>query len=469
MRIAFFLLLSLVCQFYLTAQSVTGDWFGTLDAMGTKVPLVLHISESEGVLTGTMDSPQQGGYDIPMDEVSLMGNQFFFSIDQAGIKYTGTLSKLGLNGDFNQAGFDFDLEFTREPPAANGQKRREQDPDAFPYRKIEVSYPGGAEGITMAGELTLPPEGIPIKQAVILVSGSGGQDRNSELGELINHRPFLVLSDFLTREGVAVLRYDDRGIGASTGSFSGATTADFAQDAAAALSFLSTQPELKDAHFGIIGHSEGGLIAPMVAAERKDLDFVVLLGAPGIPSDTLMLMQSRLVQESMGAPPSLIERNLKPIRKAYAYINGHPGLEEAELREELIEIFRASIKDLPKPLQDAIQDEDAFARQQVGTLSNIWFRYFLSFDPEPYLQQLTVPVLALNGDLDTQVPSQINLDTIAKHVGSNGNADMTIVAMPGLNHLFQSAETGSPAEYGNIEETFNPAAMRIIANWVKER
>ncbi|MEL6276680.1 MAG: alpha/beta hydrolase, partial [Bacteroidota bacterium] len=416
--IAFLILFSILSQ-HLFSQSIEGEWYGTLDAMGTKVPLVLHLSESEGVLTGTMDSPQQGGYGIPMDEVRLTGNQFFFSINQAGIKYTGTLSKLGLSGDFNQAGFDFDLEFTREPPAANGQKKREQDPVDFPYRRLAVTFPSGAEAITMAGELTLPPTGTAIKQAVILISGSGGQDRNSELGEAINHRPFLVLSDFLTREGIAVLRYDDRGIGASTGNFSQATTADFAQDAEGALSFLAAQPELKDAKLGLIGHSEGGLIVPMVAAERDDLDFVVLLGAPGIPADTLMLMQSRLVQESMGAPLALIERNLKPIRKAYAYINGHPELEEKELQEELIEIFRASIKDLPQPLQDAIQDEDAFARQQVGTLSNIWFRYFLSFDPEPYLKQLTAPILALNGDLDTQVPSKIFLYAIAKHVVSN--------------------------------------------------
>ncbi|MEL6356912.1 MAG: alpha/beta hydrolase, partial [Bacteroidota bacterium] len=307
------------------------------------------------------------------------------------------------------------------------------------------------------------------KQAVILISGSGGQDRNSELGEAINHRPFLVLSDFLTREGIAVLRYDDRGIGASTGHFNSATTADFAQDAAAALSFLATHSELKNAQLGLVGHSEGGLVAPMVAAEREDVDFVVLLAAPGIPSDTLMLMQSRLIQETMGAPAALIERNLKPIRQAYAYIKGHPELDETELENGLVEIFRASIKDLPQPLQDAIQDEEAFARQQVGTLSNIWFRYFLSFDPEPYLKQLEVPMLALNGELDTQVPAQINLDAIAQHVGSSGNPDMTLVPMPRLNHLFQSAETGSPSEYGNIEETFNPAAMRIIASWILER
>lgn len=467
MRLLPYFCLVLLCT-TLNGQSITGDWYATLNAMGTRLPLIIHIEEANGTYSGTLDSPSQNAYGIAMDEVSYTGNQFFFSIAQLGAAFKGTNSALGLIGDFSQAGFDFNLEFGRTPPAANGNPRRAQEPLDYPYKREVVNFLGGAPGVKITGELTSPTTG-KIKQVVILVSGSGGQDRNSELGEAINHRPFLVLSDYLTRQGIAVLRCDDRGIGESTGDFNQATTADFAQDVSQAVTYLKSRPELKKAQVGIIGHSEGGIIAPMLAAERDDIDFLVLLGAPGIPSDTLMLTQSRLIQSSMGAPPVLIERNLKPVRKAYTFIKGHPALSEDEITEGLIDIFKASITDLPAPLQTAIGDHEQFARQQVGGLGNIWFRYFLSIDPAPYLQSVTVPVLALNGELDLQVPATINLNGIAKHVGSNGNKEITIVPMPGLNHLFQTATTGSPNEYGQIEETFNPAALRIIADWIQKR
>lgn len=450
----------------LHSQDVQGDWYGTLDAMGTKLPLVFHISGPNDQLTGTMDSPDQNAYGIQLANVILTGNQLNLEIPVIQASFKGTLSQKGLSGDFTQAGFDFPMTLDHTPPAASGQKMREQEPRDFPYERETVSFPSNSPDVVMAGELTYPSD-QKIKHAIILVSGSGGQDRNSELGQSINHRPFLVLSDYLTRKGIAVLRYDDRGIGASTGTFTGATTADFAEDANAAINFLANHPVTKKAQIGIAGHSEGGLIAPIVAAENEAVDFLVLLAAPGVPSDTLMLTQSRLIQQSMGAPASMVERNLKPIRKAYTVIRQNPTLSDDELQEVLVEVFKASISDLPQALQNSIQDKDAFARQQVGGLSNRWFRYFVSFDPRPYLAQVEVPVIALNGELDLQVPATMNLDAISKAIGSNGNPNMTIVSLPKLNHLFQTATTGAPTEYGTIEETFNSGAMLIIADWIK--
>lgn len=462
-------LLALLALIFLTnhllSQTIQGDWYGTLDAMGTKLPLVFHVSGTDDALTATMDSPDQNALGIEMDEVKLVGNQFSATIPVIQASFKGTLSKQGIKGDFSQAGFDFPLELDRTPPVASGLKMREQEPRDFPYQRESVSFPSGAEGVTLSGELTYPAAG-KISKAVVLISGSGGQDRNSELGKAINHRPFLVLSDYLTRQGIAVLRFDDRGIGESTGSFAGATSADFAEDVVGAVAFLAEHDKTSKAQIGLAGHSEGGLIAPMVAAESEAVDFLVLLAAPGVPSDTLMLEQSRLVQTSMGAPASMVERNLKPIRRAYVTIRQNPDLSDAELEEELVGVFKASIADLPEALQKSIQDPDAFARQQVGILSNRWMRYFISFDPKPYLEQVTVPVIALNGDLDLQVPARMNLDAIAAAIGSNGNKEMTIVEMPGLNHLFQPATTGSPQEYGQIETTFSPGAMKIIADWV---
>lgn len=467
-KISTTLLFLLLFSTTLIGQSITGDWYGTLDAMGTKLPLVLHVQENGGQFTGSFDSPSQNAYGLEMNNVTFQGNQLDFELAVIGAKYSGTLSQLGLSGNFNQAGFDFDLDFGRTPPAANGEKKRQQEPNDFAYLREEVTFKGGGEDVVLAGELTLPSDG-KAKQAVILVSGSGGQDRNSELGTGINHRPFLVLSDFLTRQGIAVLRYDDRGISKSTGDFNSATSADFAEDATAALAYLKTRKEFKKTKFGIIGHSEGGMIAPIVTALGGEPDFLVLLAAPGIPCDSLMVLQTKLIQVALGAPEFIVERNLAPVRKAYGFIKQHPDLNQEAINQGLIEIYKAAIADMPAPLQRSIGDQDAFARSQIGGLSSQWFRYFLSFDPAPYLEQVKVPVLAMNGELDLQVPAKENLDAIAKAIGSNGNTELTTVPLPGLNHLFQTATTGSPNEYGQIEETFSPTALRIIASWVSKQ
>lgn len=452
----------------LFAQKIQGDWYGTLDAMGTKLPLVFHISGTDDALKGTMDSPDQGAFGIDMANLTFANGQFNATIPVIQASFKGTLSEQGLAGDFTQAGFDFPMTLNNTPPVASGRKMREQEPRDFPYERVSVNFPGGAADVTMAGELTYPSD-EKVEKVVVLISGSGGQDRNSELGKAINHRPFLVLSDYLTRAGIAVLRYDDRGIASSTGQFTGATSADFAEDANAAVNFLAKHPVTKDAKIGLAGHSEGGMIAPIVVAENPAVDFLVLLAAPGVSCDTLMMEQSRLIQSAMGAPETLIERNLKPIRNAYSVIRQNPDMDDKELKTALIKVFKDAISDLPEPLQKSIQDKDAFASQQVGTLSNRWFRYFVSFDPKPYLEQVKIPVIALNGELDLQVPAEMNLDAISRAIGSNGNTNMTIVSLPGLNHLFQTATTGSPQEYGEIEETFNAGAMRIIADWINKQ
>ncbi|MEM8583507.1 MAG: alpha/beta hydrolase [Bacteroidota bacterium] len=462
-----------------TAQSPTGDWYGLLDAMGTELAIVLHISKYEdGTLAGTFDSLDQNAYGIDMDRISLDGNQLSWSSDMLQAEYTGTLSELGLRGEFSQAGFDFPLDFSRTPLTRTGLAARPQDPQDFPYEQIPVSFDGGEQGVVLAGEITRPraaeeqppAEVQKIKAGIILIAGSGGQDRNSELGRAINHRPFLVLSDFLTRNGYTVLRYDERGIAESTGDHSAATSADLALDATAAAHFFRQQDGMQEVPIGIIGHSEGGLIGPMVSNQDPEaLDFLILLAGPGLPGDSIILEQSRLIQQQMGAPPKLIERNLKPQRSAFTYMRNHPEMDDQTLEAELLQIFVQAISDLPAPLQASIDDKEAFARQQMGPLVNPWLRFFISTDPSDYLSQVTVPVLALNGELDLQVVAQPNLSAIAQTVGGNGNDDVTIVPLPGLNHLFQTAERGTPDEYGQIAETFSPTAMRIVLSWLGER
>ncbi|MEL7377763.1 MAG: alpha/beta hydrolase, partial [Bacteroidota bacterium] len=462
-----------------TAQSLTGDWYGLLDAMGTELAMVLHISKTEdGTLVGTFDSPDQNAYGIAMDLIEQTGNQLRWSINMMQAEYTGTLSELGLKGEFTQAGFDFPLDFSRTPLTRTGLAVRPQDPQDFPYERIPVTFGGGEEGVLLAGEITRPQvdemqrpaEVQKIKAGIILVAGSGGQDRNSELGRAINHRPFLVLSDFLTRNGYAVLRYDERGIAESSGDHSSATSADLALDATAAAHFFRSQVGMEEKPIGIMGHSEGGLIGPMVFNQDPEaLDFLVLLAGPALPGDSIILEQSRLIQQQMGAPPTLIERNLNPQRRAFSYMRNHPNMDDVALEAELVQIYVQAIDDLPAPLQASIDDKEAFARQQMGPMVNPWLRFFISTDPDDYLSQVTIPVLALNGELDLQVVAQPNLEAIARSVGSNGNGDVTIVPLPGLNHLFQTAARGTPDEYGQIQETFSPTAMRIMLSWLDER
>jgi pimeloyl-ACP methyl ester carboxylesterase len=297
---------------------------------------------------------------------------------------------------------------------------------------------------------------------LILVSGSGAQDRNEDLGPTINHRPFLVLSDFLTREGYGVLRYDERGVGESTGNFVQSTTADFAADAAAAVAYLSSLGDsLAGIPIGLAGHSEGGMIGPMVATEAGGLDFLVLLAAPGEPIDRLMTTQRQNI--GGGVPED------EAVQQAiYAYIKANRDAPDSTYRDGLTTTIRKAIPELPTDFRERITDPEAFAQPYLTAYRSPWMRYFIAFDPTPYLEQLTIPVLAINGDLDQQV-SFDNLSAIGKALERAGNEDVTLITAPKLNHLLQPAETGSPAEYGEIEITLDPSVLRSIGDWLDAR
>ncbi|MEM6769112.1 MAG: alpha/beta hydrolase [Bacteroidota bacterium] len=468
--LAFFLLSSLS----LTAQ-VAGDWFAILDAMGTKLPMQLQLSESGGQWTGTMLDPTKPGRQFTLDELVYDGKKLDYKVKVLGITFNGLHDGKEIRGVFNQANVDFPLTFTRHRPDGypieEGPitiRRRPQEPVDFPYQRKAVTFPGGAEGITLAGELTLPEKGKP-KAVVVLVSGSGPQDRNAYLGSQINHSPFLVLSDYLTRKGYGVLRYDERGIAESTGVFNEATTADLAADAAAAVNYLRSQPEFKKIPIGMVGHSEGGIIAPMVSTIEASLDFVVLLAAPALPIDSLMLEQRRQVAKAMGVPPAFIERDEPALRAGYAFIKESKKLDHDQYIEGLYSVFEAQLENLPEPLRKSITDPRKFNSQYVTPLSTPWMRYFIAIDPQDYLTKLTIPLLAINGTKDTQVPAMDNLNAIRQAMVLSKNKDATVVPLLELNHLFQTADSGAPSEYGTIDTTFEPSALGVISDWLDER
>ncbi|WP_116107444.1 alpha/beta hydrolase [Lewinella sp. IMCC34191] len=450
----------------LSAQ-YAGHWFGVLEAGAQRIPLDLELAEADGQYTGGLLSPTQSSMPIPLSTVATDGDSLQFAVASVSMQFAGSLEGDSLEGSFRQGGFSAPLTFFREPSAAytvllapDEIRPRPQEPTDFPYLQQAVTFVGGGEGVSLAGELTLPEDGSP-RAALVLISGSGPQDRNQDLGPSINHRPFLVLSDRLTRAGYAVLRYDDRGVGASTGDFAAATSVDFAADAAAAIRFLRQRLGDQDLPIGLAGHSEGGMIAPMVAAGDEAVDFVILLAAPGLPIDTLMAEQRRAISGS--TPP-----NEAVLATVAAYVKAHPDLADTVFRSGLRDTIIDRIPSLPESFRESITDRDAFAATYVNSLSGPWMRYFLAYDPTANLSTLHVPVLAINGERDTQVTPR-NLEAIEATLAAAGNPDVTVRLVPEVNHLLQPADTGLPSEYGQIETTVDEGVLTMITDWLKAR
>jgi len=289
------------------------------------------------------------------------------------------------------------------------------------------------------------------------------QDRDESL---LNHKPFLVLSDYLTRRGIAVLRYDDRGGGKSTGNFSEATSMDFVSDALAAVNFLTKRKEVDKSKLGIAGHSEGGLIAPLASNKSKDISFIVLMAGPGIPGDELLLKQMALISKAEGETEDEIKKGYDVSARMYKLLKTEK--DTAVLKKEMRSLLKLSFEGLSEEQKKDIPDMDIVIDQQLKQLLSPWFRFFVDYDPYPEIKRVKVPVLAINGEKDLQVPAKDNLEAIEKALKEGGNKNFRTVEMPGLNHLFQKSNTGSVSEYAKIEETFSPDAMKIIADWILE-
>jgi pimeloyl-ACP methyl ester carboxylesterase len=324
----------------------------------------------------------------------------------------------------------------------------------------EVTYRNDAAGITLSGTLTAPSGAGPFP-AVILISGSGAQDRDETI---FQHKPFLILADALTRQGIAVLRVDDRGVGGSTGSVSKSTTEDFAGDVLAGIALLKSRSEIDARKIGLIGHSEGGLIAPLVAARSDDVAFIVLMAGTGLPGEDILLMQGQLIAKVMGADQKGLEKQRNLQTSLFKVMKTQT--DSQKVAAELRQAFKSSLSeaDLKKA-----GDIDKLIDAEVKKVESPWFRFFLTFDPRPTLAKVRCPVLALNGEKDLQVPPKENLAEIEKALKQAGNTHVTTRELPGLNHLFQTCKTGSVAEYGVIEETIAPSALKAIGEWVQEQ
>ncbi|GAA4280820.1 alpha/beta hydrolase family protein [Gaetbulibacter aestuarii] len=363
-------------------------------------------------------------------------------------------------------GFLFKIIFLLSFTVVFSQAKRPQTPEApFNYTSDTVHFKNPkANNITFEGTLTIP-KNIKNPPVAILITGSGPQDRNETVKQF-NHSPFLVLADYLSRHGIAVLRYDDRGVGNSEGDFSTGTSYDFATDAEAAFTFLKQRTDIDTSAIGLIGHSEGGLIAPMVASKNKDVAFVVLLAGPGVDGAEILRSQAKKVGMLSGVPQIQLDENDTLSKTIYEVIKTTKNEDSiaARVTRGLNDYKAKNPMSVLAPYITPVMIE-----QQLKTLKSPWIKAFIRIDPKDYLQETTCPVLALNGSKDVQVLADLNLEGIKAGLEKAQNTDVTIKALEGLNHLFQTAETGMPQEYSKIEETFSPNALEIISNWILER
>ncbi len=428
---------------------VIGTWQGKLKAGALTLRLVVRIAGTPNGLTAEAQSPDQNPAWLAADSVTVSGGMVSLAVGKVGGVFTGTLSADGktLDGAWKQGGGSFPLTLVKVTNEAELAPRRPQNPvKPYPYREAEISYENpAAPGVTLAGTLTIPLGKGPFP-AALLIAGSGPHDRDEAL---MGHKPFLVLADYLTRRGIAVLRSDKRGIGKSSGDYATATTADFASDAEVGAAYLRSRPEVNAARVGLIGHSEGAIIAPMVAARDATIAFIVMMAGTGVPGDQVIEEQAKLIEEASGVGSADVEKHAAAEKALLDQVKA--GADEATLEKAM----RASMEGLGEGQTHA----------QVKMLVSPWFRHFLTFDPATALRSVQCPVLALNGSKDLQVAPEQNLPAIRKALTDGGNQHFEIVEMPGLNHLFQTAKTGIPSEYGEIEETMAPAAMEKIAEW----
>lgn len=455
------ILITILTTLSMYGQDITGQWNGILNIQGTQLRLVFNITQADKGYSSTMDSPDQGAKGIPVTSTSYENSILKLEISSAGIQYEGTLDKENIFvGTFIQAGQSFPLNLTREKPEKEKINRPQEPTKPYSYYSEDVKFENTKDKIVLAGTLTLPEKDGNFP-AVILISGSGPQNRDEEL---LGHKPFLVLADHLTKNGLAVLRFDDRGTAESTGDYKTATSLDFARDVESAIKYMQTRKEINKNQIGLIGHSEGGIIAPMVAAEYKDINFIVLLAGTGIPGDQLLLLQQELIGKSSGISDTDLQKAKVLNKGAFDIILKSNNTES--LKSELTNYIKQTLKDNPESEKPSGMSEDDYVELQVNQLISPWMNYFIKYNPALILEKVKCPVLAINGEKDLQVPAKVNLDAIKKALEKGGNKNVTTKELPSLNHLFQECETGSPDEYATIEQTFSPIALAEILNWI---
>ena len=445
--------LIIVLLTFLTAQTamsqIEGYWKGEIDLGVQKLETAFDIKADANGYSATFDVPAQGAYDIPVDETTYQDGRLQLTMSALGASYSGTLKDDVIEGEFTQHGMTFTLNLAKAEKEKQ-QKARPQDPQPpFDYHIEEVAFVNEKEGNTLAGTLTIP-EGEGPFPAMVLVSGSGQQNRDEEL---MNHRPFWVIADYCALHGIAVLRYDDRGIGGSKGEVENATTMDFSYDAEAAFDYLRNRKEINASQVGILGHSEGGVINFMVAARRPEVAFLVSLAGPSVKGIEVLKEQQKAILRASGMTEEAVQFNSNTNAQLFDIIEASSSREEAD--------------SLMRQLLKGWGYNEELTEQTVGQMASPWMYYFLKYDPTEAIVKTNCPAMLLNGSKDLQVIASQNLPGYEKIIAEHGKTNLILHEMPDLNHLFQHCDTGSPNEYFEIEETISPEVLEMIVGFVK--
>ncbi|MBF9142436.1 alpha/beta hydrolase family protein [Hymenobacter properus] len=435
--------------------NLTGDWVGTLGPL----ELTAHLTDpATGPRTATLDIPAQHAQGLTLQFTAPNDSVYLRLTNPVVAQFAGRRSADGqqLVGQWQQGPRTFPLTLSRGKDAATkAPPKRPQTPKApFPYQSTDITFKNEKAGITLAGTYTVPAGKGPFP-AVALLTGSGPEDRNETI---LGHQPFAVLADYLTRHGVAVLRFDDRGVGQSGGTLQGTTSADYTTDAQAALAWLRAQPGVKKNHTGLLGHSQGGTAAIGAAGQQGGPDFLVLLAAPALPGDELIVQQVLSLAKVSGVDAVQLLYVERAQRQVIEVIEQNPNDEQA----------RAKLRPLLNYGQSTDPSFLAQVESQIDVATSPDYRHLLADRPAQTLAKVHCPVLALGGSKDRQVPAPQNLAATAAALKTAGNRDVTVKELPDLNHLFQTAGTGGPEEYGTIEETFSPSALQLIGDWIAQ-
>ncbi len=446
----------------LRRAEIVGAWEGRITVQSMTLRIGFLVTRgTNGALQSTMDSIDQGLKAIPVDETTCDAASVRFVVRKFGIEYSGQLDGAGskIAGEFKQGGAAVPLELKRTERLADLARPQTPKPP-FPYQSEDVDYDSLNDSISLGGTLFIPNgEGMkPPFPAVVLITGSGQQDRDESL---LGHKPFLVLADHLARHGIAVLRADDRGIGGSTGRFESSTSFDFADDALGGVAFLKSRPEIDTKRIGLIGHSEGGLIAPICATKSADVGFIVLLAGTGVSGREISIEQGRLISLANGKPKDQVEIEAKLSAAMIDLAISVPV--GPELGAKLDELLKRGLEKSP-PGEKWIYED---AAQTAREINSPWFKAFFAIDPQEYLVQVKCPVLALNGAKDLQVPATMNIPAIEAALRKGGNTHTTARILPDLNHLFQKSTTGAPSEYAVIETTMEESVMDLVTEWIR--
>ncbi|MBN4080785.1 hypothetical protein JYT44_00330 [Caldithrix abyssi] len=480
-KLAALAIIAVIFMVYISsAPEVVGSWKGTLytqregilDIQTQELPSVFNISEENGVYTSTFDVPSRGAFGLATDSTSFKDNVLEIVIGFIDVHYKGTFDGSSIKGTLTQYGMEISLELRKGEQKRSSKPQEPKEP--IPYRSEEVNFVNSKAGnIKFSGTLTLPRH-VKNPPVAILISGSGTQNRD---GELLGHKPFLVLADHLTRKGIAVLRYDDRVFVAATayeGDIKEPTSLNFAEDVAAAVAYLQTRKDvLNTSKIGLIGYSEGGLIAPIVASKNNDIAFCVLLAGPGVIGKEVLLTQTRNIvlvkqtiknSEVQGGSTEDIDLDEKYADKIFDILMDYKG----EASDKKILALYRELKNLSSETVKAQLTYNVI-QQQLQNVTSPWLMTFLKLDPQLYLSKVQCPVLAINGEKDFQVLSKLNLEGIVKGLKAGNNKDFTTQELKDLNHLFQTSDTGASSEYATIEETFSPSALNLISDWIAKR